>query len=92
MSKLDTQVLIDTVSKYVIENSINNVSDKRIQENIKEKFFNSEIAPKIMDLLIEWNVHVNESEVINILDQYTNDNWRQYGKNLGKFIKTQEWI
>lgn len=92
LSKLDTQVLIDTVSKYVIENSINNVSDKRIQENIKEKFFNSEIAPKIMDLLIEWNVHVNESEVINILDQYTNDNWRQYGKNLGKFIKTQEWI
>lgn len=92
LSKRDTQVLIDTVSKYVVENNISNVTDKLVQENIKEKFLKSEIAPKVIDLLIGWNVHVNESEVINILDQYTNDNWRQYGKNLGKFIKTHEWI
>ena len=92
LSNPDTQVLIDTVSKYVVENDIGNVTDKLVQENIKEEFLQSEIAPKVIDLLIGWNVHVGESEVINILDQYTNDNWRQYGENLGKFIKTHEWI
>lgn len=92
LSKPDTQVLIDTVSKYVVENDMNNVTDKLVQENIKEEFLKSEIAPKVIDLLIGWNVHVSESEVINILDQYTNNNWRQYGKNLGEFIKIHEWI
>tara|TARA_R110002020_G_C16279663_1_gene771737 strand:- start:368 stop:2476 length:2109 start_codon:yes stop_codon:yes gene_type:complete len=92
LSKSDTQVLINTVSKYVVENGISNVTDKIIQENIKEKFLKSEIAPKVMDLLIGWNVHVNESEVINILGQYTDNNWRQYGKNLGEFINSSKWI
>ena len=91
LSKSDTEVLINTISHYVIENDISNVTEKRIQENIKEKFFNSEIAPKIMDLLIEWNVHVNESEVINIVSQYTDNNWRQYGKKLGEFITSNGW-
>lgn len=91
LSKSDTEVLINTISHYVIENDISNVTEKRIQENIKEKFFNSEIAPKIMDLLIEWNVHVNESEVINIVSQYTDNNWRQYGKKLGEFINSNGW-
>ena len=98
LSKSDTQVLVNTISKYVVENGISNLTDKLVQENIKETFLKSEIAPKVMDLLIRWNVHVHvhvhvhESEVINILDQYTNNNWRQYGKNLGEFIKTHKWI
>lgn len=92
LSKSDTEVLINTISKYVVENGISNLTDKLVQENIKENFLKSEIAPKVMDLLIGWNVHVKESEVINILDQYTNNNWRQYGKNLGEFIKTHKWI
>ncbi|MDA5133628.1 GAP1-N1 domain-containing protein [Psychrobacter sp. ANT_H3] len=92
LSKSDTEVLINTISHYVIENGISSVTDKTIQENIKEKFLKSEIAPKVMDLLIGWSFHVNESEVINILGQYTDNNWRQYGKNLGEFINSNKWI
>ncbi|WP_201512600.1 GAP1-N1 domain-containing protein [Psychrobacter alimentarius] len=91
LNKVDTQILINTVSQYVIENDFSNVTDRRVQEGIKENFLNSEIAPKVMDLLIGWNVHVNESEVINILSQYTDNNWRQYGKKLGEFINSNGW-
>ena len=91
LSSDDSNILLDILSQYIIENNITNLTDKYVQKNIKTKYLNSMLAPKIINLLISWQFDLNESEVIAIIDYYTDEDWNSYGKVLGEYINSRSW-
>ncbi|WP_201617734.1 hypothetical protein [Psychrobacter immobilis] len=87
----DSNVLLDILSQYIVENNINDLKDEYVQKSIKTKYLNSKVAPKIINFLINWKADLSESEVMTILHYYTDNDWNSYGKILGEYISSRNW-
>lgn len=87
----DSNMLLNILSRYIIENDINNLEDEYVQKIIKTKYLNSKVAPKIVNFLINWKADLSESEVMTILHYYTDNDWNSYGKILGEYINSRKW-